>query len=191
MPNDDLGQKIERTAKKIGKDIEEEFKDIDLEKKMEDFGKSVEKGWNEKLGMLGPAVTTLFGFAALAIFIYIFKYSEILGKGLAYDIASLFEEYFLILVVLLLVFNYVNYYLERMEDTGKYIKPFSGAASFTISLWFISKILLLVDKNYDVAFVGGLANFLHDNYLMFFFLYLGINFVYLFLKGMLGGMGEY
>ncbi|MBN1786580.1 MAG: hypothetical protein JW825_06315 [Candidatus Methanofastidiosa archaeon] len=190
MPDDDFPKRIERTAKKIGKDIEEEFKDYDFEKKMDDFGKNVEKTWNEKVGILGPAIISMIGFAALSIFIYIFKDLEAVGRGLANDIASFFEEYLLIFLVLMLAFNYGNYFLDRMESTGKRLKPLLGAASFTISMWFLSKALYIVDDNYDLPFILKVADFLQEHYIIVFVLYVSVSYAYMLLSGTWDEIGK-
>ncbi|HOP09309.1 MAG TPA: hypothetical protein PK718_08260 [Candidatus Methanofastidiosa archaeon] len=190
MTEDDLSKRIESAAEKIGKDIEDEFKDIDFEKKMDDLGNNIRDVWNEKFGIIGPALTSIIGFAALSFFIYVFKYSGIYDSGVAYDIASMLENYFKMIVALMFVFNYGNYFADRTGPKGKLVKPLLGATSFTISIWFLSKALFILDAHWDVSFIGKLAGFTKDYYLLFFFLYLAIGYVHLFLSGILEEMDE-
>ena len=166
-------EKIEKsTAKKIEEKAEEFGKSMEkagqrLEQRIEFTFKEFQNWYDTKFNILGPLI---WGFLCLIIFrfiIWIFDISrdELIVLG---ELSDFFISYILIFFGLIILNVYHSYFNRKYKKAYRSISPGVGTISFIISIWLISKILIIIDNNVNIPVLTTIANFIDSNIIFIF-----------------------
>jgi len=159
-------KKLEEKAEKFGKSMDQAGKRFEtrIEGSFEDF----QKFFDNKFKFVGPLIWSFLGLIVLRIIIWFFDNSRdeisILG-----DLSDFLFLYILIFFGLMLLNTYNSYFNRKYKKQYIWIFPAVSTISFTVTIWIISKILIILDENLNIPVLTTIANFI-DNYIILIFI---------------------
>jgi len=159
-------KKLEEKAEKFGKSMDQAGKRFEtrIEGSFEDF----QKFFDNKFKFVGPLIWSFLGLIVLRIIIWFFDNSRdeisILG-----DLSDFLFLYILIFFGLMLLNTYNSYFNRKYKKQYIWIFPAVSTISFTVTIWIISKILIILDENLNILVLTTIANFI-DNYIILIFI---------------------
>lgn len=157
--------KIEEKATKFGKDMEKAGKR--LETRIEHSFEGFNKWYDKKFNIIGPLVWSFLGLIILRFIIWLFEVSrdEYILLG---DFSDFLFSYILLFFALMVLNSYNSYFNRRYKKQYRWILPAASTISFTVTIWLISKILVIIYKNLDIPVLTTIANFI-DTYIILIF----------------------
>ncbi|KYK27784.1 hypothetical protein AYK20_02050 [Thermoplasmatales archaeon SG8-52-1] len=160
------GKIIEEKAEEFGKSIEKAG--IRFESKFENSIKDFQKWYDNKFKVAGPLIWSFLGLIILRLIISLMDRSgdDVVVLG---EISDFLYSYLLILFGLMLL-NFYNSYLNRTyKKQYRFISPAISTISCVVTLWILSKILIIIDTNLEIPFLASIANFI-DEYIFVIFI---------------------
>jgi hypothetical protein len=161
------GKIIEEKAEEFGKSIEKAG--IRFESKIDNSIKDFQKWYDNKFKLFGPLIWSFLSLIILRLIISVMDRSgdEIVVLG---EISDFLYSYLLILFGLMLL-NFYNSYLKRTyKKQYIFISPAISTISCVVTLWILSKILIIIDTNIKIPFLASIANFI-DEYIFVIFIF--------------------
>ena len=157
--------KIEEKAEELGKSIEKAGKRF--ERKMEKSFEEFQKWYDKKFNIFGPLIWSFLGLIILRFIILLFAYSgdEYIVLG---NLSDFLYSYILIFFGLMLLNTYNSYFKRKYKKQYYLISPGISTISFTVTIWLISKIFIILDTNLDIPILTTIANFI-DTYIILIF----------------------
>jgi ribosomal protein L40E len=179
-PTKKTEKKIEKKAEEFGKSIEKAG--MRFESKIDNSIKNFQKWYDNKFKLFGPLIWSFLGLIILRLIISGMNRSgdDIVVFG---EIGDLLYSYLLIFFCLMLM-NFYNSYLNRIyKKQYRYIYPAISTISCIVTLWIISKILIILDTHLAVPFLSSIANFIDEYIFVIFIVILVLSyFIELFIK---------
>ena len=158
-------EKIEKKAEEFGRSMEKAGQRF--EKRIEITFKEFQNWYDNKFKFLGPLVWSFLCLIILRFIIWIFNISrnefQILG-----ELSDFLISYILIFFGLMLLNSYNSYFNRRYKTIFRWISPGIGTISFTVTIWLISKILIIFDNNLNIPVLTNIANFIDTNIIFIF-----------------------
>jgi len=144
---EDFGEEVGNIGEKFGR-------------RAECFGEDMERGWHSAFGFIGPLISSIFGIILLAIGVWILgfvaskiEFSFLLAiKGFLQDNLGLF-------FLLMLFFNYAEYFSKVSRRAYKPFSPIIKAAGFVVVVWILANLVLVSGSSIGIPVLPGLANF--------------------------------
>ena len=160
-----IGNVIEEKAEKFGKDMEKAGKR--LETRIEHSAEGFNTWYDKKFNIIGPLIWSFLGLIILRFIIWLFDVSRVEYVVLG-DISDFLFLYILIFFTLMLLNSYNSYFNRRYKKQYRWILPAISTISFTVTIWLISKILVIIDNNLNIPVLTTIANFI-DTYIILIF----------------------
>ncbi len=158
-------KKIEGKAEEFGRSIEKAGQRF--EKRIEITFKEIQNWYDKKFKIIGPLIWSFLCLIILRFIIWIFDISrnELIILG---ELSDFLFSYILIFFGLMLLNSYNSYFNRKYKILYRWFSPVVGTISFTVSIWLISKILLIIDKNFNISVLTTIANFINTNIIFIF-----------------------
>lgn len=163
-----LGKKMEQEGKRISSSIEQQ-------------GKQLETWFQRTFGIIGPMISSIGGLIVLGIIIWMFAFIGIqTGNRIFTDISNLFLNNIIWLFAVSLLVSYTEYGNRKSPTIFRWLSPITTAAGLTILLWILANIFLILGQTTDISFILGIASFINQQIIAFFFLFLLIGYLLMF-----------
>jgi len=171
---------IEEKAEKFGKNMEKAGKR--LETRIDYSFKEFQKWYDTRFNIIGPLIWSFLGLIILRFIIWILA---ILGDEytLSGELSDFLYSYILIFFGLMVLNSYNSYLKRKYKKQFRWIFPVISTISCTVTIWIISKLLVILDANFNIPVLTAIANFI-DTYIYLIFvvvLILSYGFVMVFL----------
>jgi len=157
---------IEEKAEKFGKNMEKAGKR--LETRLEHSFEGFNKWYDKKFNIIGPLIWSFLGLIILRFIIWFFDVSRVEYNVLG-DISDFLFSYVLIFFALMVLNSYNSYFNRIYKKHYRWILPAISTISFTVTIWLISKILIILDNNLDIPVLTTISNFI-DAYIILIFI---------------------
>jgi hypothetical protein len=177
IDNENIEKKFDKQIRKTVRIIEE---------KAEKFGKNMEKtgerferrvnntfdnflNWYDtKFHIIGPIIWSFLGLIVLRIIIFLLDFSRDVYSLLG-DLSDFLYSYALIFFGLMILNTYNSYFNRKYKKKYSWIYPAVSTISFIVSIWIVSKILIIIDDSLNIPVLTTIANFI-DNFIIFIFI---------------------
>ncbi len=157
--------RMEEKAEKFGESMEKAGKR--LERRIEMTFKEYQNWYDNKFKFFGPLIWSFLGLIILRFIIWLFEISRdeirILGE------LSDFLFFYILLFFGLMLLNTYNSYLNRKyKKKYSWISPTISTISFTVTIWIISQIFIILDTNFNIPVLTTIANFINTYIIVIF-----------------------
>lgn len=160
-----LGEKMEREGKRISASLEQQ-------------GKQLETWFQRTFGIIGPMISSIGGLIVLGLIIWVFAFiGRQTGNTLFTDISNLLLTNIIWLFAVSLLVSYTEYGNRKSPTIFRWLSPITTAAGLTILIWILANIFLILGQTTNLSFIFGIASFINQQIISFFFLFLLIGYL--------------